>query len=370
MAFPLLAPEYGTRSLSDVVPGVAAALGAEPIAEGGLPLPEASGYVVFLVDGMGEMLLRRHARSAPFLSSLVGTPGTAGVPSTTATSLTSLGTGLPPGQHGLVGYSARIPETKRMINHLSWDHGIDPLVWQPHEPAFGRLARSGVSVTIVNRREFEGSGLTVAGQRGAAYVGANKVGERIAGVVAASRRRPSLTYVYDGDLDWTGHLHGVDSAQWREQLSSVDRMAEQMRDALPASVRMLVIADHGMVDSPRERRVEVDDEPHLRDGLLLLAGEARFRHLYCRPGATEDVCAAWRERMGEHASVVTREEAIAAGWFGRVEDRVSPRLGDVMVASLDDTSVMSTSDFPMEHKMVGLHGSLTEDEMRIPLLLA
>lgn len=370
MTSPLLAPAYGERSLSDVVPGVAVALGAERPGESGLVLPDAAGYVIFLVDGMGEMLLRRHARLAPFLSSLAGSHGTAGVPSTTATSLTSLGTGLVPGRHGLVGYTARIPGSDRLINHLSWDNGVDPVAWQPHQTAFGRLVAAGVQVTVVNRREFEGSGLTVAGQRGAAFVGANKVGERIAGVVEASGRSPSLTYVYDGDLDWIGHRHGVDSPQWRQQLAAVDRMAEQMRDALPATVRMLVVADHGMVDSPPQRRIELDDEPALRDGIALLGGEARFRHLYCRAGAAGDVQAAWRERLGDRASVLTRDEVVEAGWLGAVEEQVLPRLGDVMVACHDDTAIVSTRDFPLENQLVGLHGSLTEDEMRIPLLLA
>lgn len=367
---PLLAPAYGERSLSDLVPGVAAALGVERRSEGGLVLPDAGAYVILLVDGMGETLLRRHAAEAPFLSSLMGTAGTAGVPSTTATSLTSLGTALTPGQHGLVGYTARVPESGELINHLTWDTDVDPLEWQPHEPAFGRLAAAGIDVTIVNRREFDGSGLTVAGQRGARYVGANLVGERIAGVVEASRQAPSLTYVYDGDLDWTGHVHGVDSPQWRQQLTSVDRFAQQMREALPESVRMVIVADHGMIDSPPERRIEVDDEPGLREGVTLIGGEARFRHLYCRDGALTDVQHAWRERLGQRATVVTRDEAVTLGWFGQVEARVAPRLGDLMVACHDDTTVLATEAFPLEHHMAGFHGSLTADEMRIPILIA
>ena len=172
------------------------------------------------------------------------------MPSTTATSLTSLGTGLVPGAHGLVGFTARIPGTDRLLNHLWWDKDVDPVEWQPHPTALGRLAHAGVHVTSVNKRDFDGSGLTVASQRGATYVGADRVGERIAATVAASADQPSLTYVYDSDLDWTGHKFGVASTQWLQQLAMVDAEAEQLREALPASTRLLVVADHGMVDSP------------------------------------------------------------------------------------------------------------------------
>jgi predicted AlkP superfamily pyrophosphatase or phosphodiesterase len=320
---------------------------------------------------MGAELLARYAHAAPYLSSLVegGSTGTAGVPSTTATSLTSLGTGLVPGTHGLVGFTARIPGTDRLLNHLWWDAGVDPLEWQPHPTALGRLAHAGVHVTSVNKRDFDGSGLTVASQRGATYVGADRVGERIAATVAASADQPSLTYVYDSDLDWTGHKFGVASTQWLQQLAMVDAEAEQLREALPASTRLLVVADHGMVDSPREARVDVDEVDGMRDGIALLGGEARFRHLYCAAGAVPDVVATWREVLGDRATVLTREEATERGWFGAVSPGVRPRLGDVMVACQGDTAVMSTRDFAYEDTLVGLHGSLTSTEMLIPILV-
>ena len=365
-------PAYGDRSLADVVPSVARALGA-PLDghRAGIDLPPAPSYVVFLVDGMGAELLARHGHAAPYLSSLVegSATGTAGVPSTTATSLTSLGTGLVPGAHGLVGFTARIPGTDRLLNHLWWDKSVDPLEWQPHPTALGRLARSGVHVTAVNKRDFDGTGLTVASQRGATYVGADRVGERIAATVAASADAPSLTYVYDSDLDWTGHKFGVASTQWLQQLAMVDAEAEQLREALPAATRLLVVADHGMVDGPRESRVDVDEVDGMRDGVALFGGEARFRHLYCSAGAVDDVVATWREVLGERATVLTREDAIGRGWFGAVSPGVLPRLGDVMVACHGDAAVVSTRDFAYEDTLVGLHGSLTSAEMTIPILV-
>jgi hypothetical protein len=365
-------PAYRQRSLGDVLPAVGAALG-RPIGDppSGLELPGAGSYVVFLVDGLGANLLRRYAHAAPYLASLLDyhETGTAGVPSTTATSLTSLGTGLVPGAHGVVGFTSRVPATGRLLNALQWDRDVDPLQWQPHPTAFARLREQGVTTTVVNKREFARSGLTVAAHRGAEFVGADKVGERIAAAVLATRERPSLTYLYDGDLDWTGHRYGVASTHWLQQLSMVDAEAEQLREALPTSTRLMVVADHGMVDSPLERRVDVDEHHELRDGLALLGGEARFRHLYCRRGAADDVAVAWRSFLGDRAEVLTRDEVVARGWFGPVGGDVLSRLGDVVVACRDDTAVVSTTDFPYEARLVGLHGSLSPDEMLIPLLV-
>nr|WP_281367240.1 nucleotide pyrophosphatase/phosphodiesterase family protein [Nocardioides kongjuensis] len=327
-----------------------------------------------MIDGLGAQLLERYAHAAPYLSALLETssPATASVPSTTSTSLTTLGTGLMPGAHGLVGFTTRIPGTNDLLNALVWDADIDPVQWQPHQTTFSSLQAAGVRVTVVNKREFNGSGLTVAAHRGADYVGVDRVGERIAAVVAASApasRQPTLTYVYDGDLDWTGHRWGVASSQWLQQLAMIDHEAEQLREALPADRRLVVIADHGMVDVPAASRLDVSTDDDLRSGVALVGGEARFRHLYCTGGAVPDVVATWRERLGERAEVLSRSEAIGRGWFGPVDPGVLPRIGDVVVACRGDFAVLSTDGFPYENKLIGMHGSLTPDEMLIPVLV-
>ncbi len=339
--------------------------------ETSLVLPPAPAYVVMLVDGLGHELLAEHRVQAPYLHSLLGEePATCGVPSTTATSLTSLGTALTPGQHGLVGFTSRVPESGALLNALFWDQPVDPLEWQPNPTVFARLESTGVHTRVVSKREFAGSGLTRCGQRGAEFFGADDIAERIEGAVAGSGRRPSLTYVYDGDLDWHGHRAGVDSQRWRAQLRDIDEDVQELRDALPEEVGLLVVADHGMVDSTKETHIDVDSVPGLRDGVILLGGEARFRHVYCRGGAVDDVAATWRTVLGDRATVLTRGEAIERGWFGPVDSNVRLRLGDVVVAAHDSWALMSSKDFAYEMTLIGLHGSLTPREMHIPILIA
>lgn len=362
----LITPAYGARSLADVLPAVVHALGVPGGRPGGLELPPASAYVVFLIDGLGAEQLKRYADDAPYLASLMETPGTATVPSTTAVSLTSLGTGLLPGAHGVVGYTSRIPGTTELLNALHWPANVDPHRWQPHETVFGALADRGKAATVVSKREFFGSGLTEVSQRGAEFVAADRAGERIAGAVHAAQRS-GLVYLYDGDLDWTGHKHGVNSDEWLQQLAMLDAEAERLRDELPAHVRLLVVADHGMIDSPLTDRIDADDDPGLREGLVMLGGEARFRHLYCRSGAVDDVMSTWRSVLGDRAEVRTRADA--SEWFGPISESVAPRIGDVVVAARGTTAIMAAREFPKEGMLVGMHGSLTAEEMLIPILV-
>ena len=370
-------PAYGSRSLVDVVPAVGAAIGVKHRPDEQVPggLRAAGSPGVRRVPGRrprrAAAAAARRGRAVPRLAARsTQEPGTAGVPSTTATSLSSLGTALPPGAHGLVGFTSRIPGTDRLLNALAWDKQVDPKEWQPHATAFTGLRLNGASVTVINKREFRGSGLTVAAHRGRRLRGRRPGRGAARGGRRGVGERPSLTYLYDGDLDWTGHRYGVASAQWLQQLVMVDAEAEQLRESLPPDVRLLVIADHGMVDSPtlvtRRRR---PPSWSCATACSLMGGEARFRHLYCRNGAIDDVAATWRSVLGDRADVLTREEAIGRGWFGPVEPLVLPRLGDVVVACRGDHAVVSTVDFAYESTLIGLHGSLTADEMLIPLLV-
>jgi hypothetical protein len=366
-------PRYNEGAISDVLPAILAAIGVsgEPDVLG---LPHARGYCVLLIDGLGWNQLRRHPAEAPFLASLLpqARPLSVGAPSTTATSLTSFGTGLPPGRHGVVGYTSRRPGTTDvLLNALIWDPQVDPIAYQPHPTVFERAVAAHVSVSVVSKRQFRDSGLTLAGLRGPRFRGADALGERVAAVAEElTTTAPSLIYVYDGDLDYTGHRHGCSSAAWRHQLVQLDRFAEQIYDELGPGTGLVVTADHGMIDVPPECRIDVDDKPELRDGVELIGGEARFRHVYVKPGALADVRASWEDIVGDRAIVVSREEAIAAGWFGAVERRVLDRIGDLVVVSRDAFAIELRSVFPFEAKLVGLHGAFSDDELLVPLLVA
>jgi hypothetical protein len=369
-----LAPGYGTASLPDLMPSVLAALGV-PGESAVLPLDLPARVAVLLIDGMGLELLRAHPLHAPFLHSLLPTGAelTAGFPATTATSLTSLGTGLPPGRHGVVGYQMRRPDGS-ILKTLAWDAAVvDPLTWQPHATAFQRASAAGVAVTAVAPGRFFGSGLTVAAFRGAVGVAAESAGERAAATLAALGagrvEDRALVYTYYGDLDATGHRHGCGSLAWRLQLEHTDRLVEQVAAGLPAGTALVVTADHGMVDlDPAERR-DFDTEPELAAGVDLLSGESRARYVHARPGAAADVLATWHGSLGDGWWVRSREDAIAAGWFGpRVDGHVRGRIGDVVAVARGHGSVVASRAEPGESSVLGAHGALTSAEQLVPLL--
>ena len=370
----LVLPAYADGSLANLMPSLGAHLGVPGAERDVLGLPAASRYVVVLVDGLGWNLVRRSAREVPFLAGLLagGRSITAGVPSTTVTSLTSLGTGLPPGQHGMVGYTCRVPDTGEILNALTWESDLLARTFQPRETFFERAAAAGVRVSSVGLERFQGSGLTEAALRGADFMPFEheRAEEwRIALVVAAAAKGArSLVYAYERQLDHVGHGHGCNSEDWLRQLIRVDAMCERLREALPDDVVLIITGDHGMVDVPPRHQVVVEDEPDLLAGVTALAGEGRFRQLYVDHEDPRRVAARWRGLLGDRAWVRTRDEAVDEGWFGPVADDLRERYGHVLVALRGDWAVM-TRQYPRELTLVGMHGSLTEAEMLVPLLV-
>jgi hypothetical protein len=363
-------PDYGEGTLPDLANSLLASLGVAD-AVNPLALAPTRRACLLIVDGLGWELLRAHQAAAPFLSELTftGRALTAGFPATTVTSLSSLGTGLPPGQHGMLGYQVAVPGQDRLLNGLRWDEQVDPVSWQPAPTIYQRAAAADIDAFRVAARGLEKTGFSLAAMRGAAYRPADSLGALVAQAswaLADSDR--ALVTVYHAELDGTGHVFGSQSEAWSYQLAHVDKLAEQLASSLPAGTALYVTADHGMVDAAPEDKIDVDLIPGLRDGIALLGGEPRARHVYTVPGAADDVLATWQGVLGSRAWVVSRDEAIEAGWFGPVDPRYAPRIGDVVAAPAGSWALIASKAEPLESSLAGMHGSLTPGDQFVPLL--
>ncbi len=362
-------PKYGRASLAEVLPSVLAAM-AVPGEANRLGLDPARRTCVLLVDGMGMSFLRGHADDAPFMGALLPARElTAGFPTTTATSLGSLGTGLPPGGHGLLGYQLLVPGDGRLLNLLKWDVPVAPERWQPRQTVFERAALAAVSTTHVAPAAFRDGGLTRAALRGTQFLAAETPEELAARTIEAlAVPEPALVYAYFGAVDRAGHVNGYGSEEQLGQLAIADHVAAAIARAIPVGTALYITADHGMLPIPADRRIDADRTPELLDGVAALGGEGRARYVYAVDGAAADVLTAWCELLGDRAWVLSREEAVEAGWFGPVAEWAYPRIGDVVVACREDWAIVATVRQPLESMLHGMHGSLTQAELAVPLL--
>jgi hypothetical protein len=376
MELPKLDPDI--PHLADVVPSVLAAMGVAGFASR-IPLQgDIAGACVLLVDGLGAELLDTYADDAPVLAELRAQTLQVGFPSTTVAGLAAVGTGCRSGEHGMVGLSFRLPGAD-VVNALGWRphpwgrdlrDTVPPEQVQPMPTTFERAAASGVAVSVVSGAQFTGSGLTRAVLRGGRYVGVQALGD-LAACVRSALADGGFCYGYHSELDLLGHVYGPGSTAWRMQLRHVDRLVESIVEGLPPPGLLAVVADHGMVAIDASEVVDIDACEALLDGVDAIGGEPRARHVYVAEGAVDAVLAAWRETLAQRAWVVSRDEAIAAGWFGdKVSDDARFRIGDVVAAARGDAGMMRRTAESLLSSLIGQHGSLTTAEQRVPLLLA
>ncbi len=362
-------PDFGGACLEGVVPALLAHIGDPK----GSPLPdwvpseisEARQIVLLVIDGLGAEQLKTRTHLAPVLSAARGSCITSVAPSTTACALTTLVTGRAPAEHGVVGY--RVALDGDVFNVLQWSiRGRDARMDVPAQqfqpcPSF---PGSAGAVPVVTRYDYGPTGFT------AAHLGEVDLHRwhTPAGVVTSVRQLTAsgapFVYAYYEGIDKIAHAQGL-GAYYDDELRTVDRLVGDVLEVLPSGAALVVTADHGQVEVGGSVEVLGGD---IMSGVSLISGEGRFRWLHARPGALDDLAATARDLYGDIAWVRTKEEIVDQGWLGGVPSpSVSSRLGDVALVPFEATAFLDPADTG-ELRLKARHGSLTADEMLIPLL--
>jgi predicted AlkP superfamily pyrophosphatase or phosphodiesterase len=340
-------------------------------------LPPVTSAVVVLVDGLGVANIQARAGHARFLAGRMTKRDVIRTvfPSTTAAAIASFATARMPGEHGLVGYRVLDAERDRVVNQLSgWDEGMRPDTWQRVPTLFEAAGAAGIASYAIGGARYHDSGFTHAVLRGAEYRAAASIADRFA--VAAqliASGDPALVYLYVPELDQVAHAHGWESDRWLTILEELDGALAAFEARMPRGAGLLVTADHGVIDVPAHRHVFVDDHPELLADVRHVGGEPRCLALYAEPGLGDDARAAlvdgWREAEGHRAWVLGRDEAIDAGLYGPVADEVRPRIADVLIAARSSVAYYDRREPDRRAEaMIGQHGSLSDEEMRVPLV--
>ncbi|MFN2613247.1 MAG: alkaline phosphatase family protein [Actinomycetota bacterium] len=350
------APDYAGACVSNIVPAI---LGSSSRSWLPAPARDASQIVLLVLDGLGWSELRK--RRPPVLSSMEGGSITTVVPSTTATVLTSITTGAPSAEHGIVALRMLVGDVS--LHVLKWlafgGDAPDPEKLQTVKPFLG------TPVPIVTRSSYQRSGFTVAHLRGARYFGwytTSTLVERVRRLVRDGER---FVYAYYDGVDHLAHVRGLNDGFYEAELAFADRLVGEMMAVLPADAALIVTADHGQVDLPVGSWMQLPGDVLAR--VREQSGEARFRFLYSDDPAS--LLAACREQLGDAAWVFSRDELIESRLLGPKAPRpeVAARLGDVVLAARAPVGFIDPA-FPEEVRLRSAHGSLTEAEMIVPLL--
>jgi len=355
-------PDYEGACVSNVVPAL---LGDPDDVPSWVPrcVAGADQVVLLVLDGLGWEQLQPRLHQLPSLAAMEGSCITTVAPTTTATALTSIATGTPPGEHGVMGY--RVAVGREILNVLRWTtprgdarEAIRPESIGSVEPFCHQRP------PIVVRAEFQDSGFSEAHLRTSRFVGYRTMSTLAVEVSRVLRSGEPFVYAYYDGIDKVAHEYGL-GEHYDGELVAVNTMVDHLVGMLPPGAALVITADHGQVDVGEN---VIKPHPEVLSLTDFQSGEGRFRWLHAIPGAVGELADAAKRHHGDVAWVVRREDMISEGWFGpRVTQEAEARLGDVALVAREDVSFDDPADTGPFH-LVGRHGSLTPAEVYVPLL--
>jgi hypothetical protein len=360
-----IVPDYAGANVRGVVPAL---LGPSPWATSlpewfPEPVRHAKQVVLLVLDGLGWDQLCDRPTIAPTIASLDGARITTVAPTTTSTALSSIATGLTPGEHGLVGY--RMVLGGEVLNVLRWSTGgQDRQRSQPPDHVQPYAAFLGEPVPVISPAELCGSAFSTAHLRGSEPIGWRAPSSMPTLIRDQLSEGERFVYAYYGGIDKIAHERGFGEF-YDAELRAADRLVGDILAVLPPGAALLITADHGQVDvGPNIVR----PTRAVLDLVALQSGEGRFRWLHARRGAHDDLLAAATAEFGDTGWVVSRQEILDERWFGpTVAAPVASRLGDVALVAREPVSYYDPDDTgPFE--LVCRHGSLTSAEVYVPLV--
>ena len=368
---------------------VASLCGAEPPGpsdDAMAPLAEEIGgydhYLYVLVDGLG-MNQKPNFPPGGFFDTYFHSPLRSVFPSTTAAALTSLFSGLWPAQHGIVGWFTHLPDRGHTIIPLRalerfTERSIEQLSIELQEviqgtslfPAYKRAC------TTYTFRKFKSGQYAEWAHDGNHVEGYRSLKNAVKRIKRnlSSPSEPSFSYLYLSEIDHLSHLHGWNAPEVLHEMREADRQLKRIRKLLPDSVRMIVTADHGHINVPKERHeILYPSDPLLRFLECPPSGESRVPLFHVKPGHEQQFTGAFAERFHLDFALITPDDAETLGLYGPVplSEATRSRVGSYIGISPEADAIEYVyEDGAPGIGHIGMHGGMSTDEVEVPLFLA
>jgi hypothetical protein len=333
-----------------------------------LRLSKVNHAVVILVDGLGYENLGESKGYARFLGSKLDQSIRCEFPSTTATSLTGLATGMRSNHHGVIGYSVYDRGTATSMNLLTgWESTADASTFKKAQTI--SESAQGVSIRVIGPGVYEGSGFTALTMPGAQYLAAETIEDRFSALTKIDSGK-SLTYLYVPELDQLAHRFGVESVQWLNALEELDQQISKFASRIPSNMGLIVTADHGIIDVPNENHVYLESFDWYQQGVIQTAGDPRCNFVYLHENANgEDIKQKMIQEFGNRAFICDVDELRDSGWADWSSPELESYVPDLLIIWQSNAVGYDRRIAKPQHlKMIGQHGGISDRETRIPLI--
>ncbi|RLE59480.1 MAG: hypothetical protein DRJ35_05675 [Thermoprotei archaeon] len=327
--------------------------------------------VVVIADALGVYTL---LQNKDLLHKMLGKASTSIVvssiaPTSTASIIPSLSTGLLPAQHGIAGYRMYIKELGCIVRTfdlkpVKYDHSCNVCINSSFRllsgnTIFEELKGEGiVSYYLVNKNVSE-SLFTTEVSRGANTVPYFSTGDMLANLTGILEGEGKLIYVYWDEIDVLSHEYGPLSLQVREGVEHLIWFLNRLIEKVGEKSIITVIADHGHIVVDREDMRIYDHSPC--EGCLTIPfGERRFLYFLTRNNF---------EILCEDCIVINKNNYPRL--FGtKISPEFKERFGDIVVLPPGSNMIVYKYKPEDADKIVkGHHGGLSLEELLVPFII-
>jgi len=396
----MIPPDYGSDSILGLAGGILDYFGVAPT-HPALPIrrlfeesrnPKKTKIVLVILDAIGW---RNYLHcltdpafcelTAPFSKMRISST----FPTTTTTALTTLYTASTPLEHGMLGYILYLKRFFSLVNMLDISpigmdrdlltrHGFNPFKWLPVKTIFEKLSKSGVKCLSVTSNLFKNSGLSKMHHVGSTLKGYSDMVDMVLLLKKTLEEDgPLFVFGYWGLTDSFGHQYGPFSPEYALELKTFfylirNVFAEYFAGSEHQDTGLLISADHGQLETAWSDEEWISPKDKLVKEFLDIPPFGEPRALYFIPKEGKAFRQFFQEHYSKRFLLLSREEAIQSGYFGPLRDsekrdEIQERIGYWIALSKKRSSIhyRYTGN---EKTFRGKHGSVTADELYVPLL--
>ncbi len=355
--------------------------------------------VLFVIDGLGENYLRKFNENINFLKTIhkIGSDLflTCQFPSTTATNITTIHTGLDVAYHGVYEWFYYEPLVDEIIapvlfsyagdNRETLQNKVNPKDILPTQTVYQKLNQHGVKSVVFQNKKHVNSTYSKILLNGADIKGYNSLSKGIKALANCINIKNGKTYYlfYYDAIDKTSHKYGPESKKSSKEVKKLFNSIEKLQIMLnntDEDILFILTSDHGQISLDNKKNVYLNQEfPEIEkyikksrnENLLVPAGSARDMYLYIEDEMLDDVLNLLKNKLYKKAMVCKTSYLIKHNYFGRkkISSALQNRLGNLAILPLGNWTVWWYEKDTFGVNNSGHHGGLSGEEINVPLLV-
>lgn len=359
-------------------------------------LEKKKKIVLLIIDALGaknlDNIISEKKEIADIVSRFRREKITSIFPTTTTAALTTICTGCSPIEHGMLGYILFLKKFLSYVNMIDLaplglprdiltHHGLNPGRFLPVKTIYQRLIKKGVKTITVTSNLFKNSGLSLINHQGSSFRGYTDALDMVQKMKYSAESEPSPLFIlaYWGLSDTKGHQYGPNSHEYKSEVEWLLKIIDKefigkVDDKLKEEMLFIITADHGQIETDWTNEEWISPKDKLVRDYLLIPPAGEPRALYLWPKNEKEFVEYFSNRFKERFFLLKRSEAIQLGLFGPAKDlqpikeEISDRIGEYISIARSAYS-LNYKYSPSEKTLKGKHGSLTDWELFVPLLL-